>query len=1690
MFGPRITPLNSASIRRFHALINHSRFTLLTLAAAIAVAAGVNFFHSRAQTLNTVTIVSAATFEESPVAPESIAAIFGQNLALNTAQAAATPLPVILAGTVVRIKDSAGVDHTAPLFFVSPQQINFLVPSGVAPGAATVAVLRLNEEIGRGLMQVASVAPGLFSANSSGQGPALGFLLSVPQSGQPSYEPLAEFDKTQNRFVTRPLQLNRVTQQAETRYFVLFGTGVRRRENLSAVTARIGGVDAPAIFAGAQGSLVGLDQINIPIDAEMIRRLTGRGRLNVALSVAGYGSSNVVEIEVAGAGSIFNPKINSFEPARALAGESVTIKGEALASGVRPIVRVGGVEASVIEATDTQIKIKIPFGAETGKISVQALQGEAFSNDPLAIRTSISGIVEDTRRRPIPNVAVRLRATSFGNAIIQTRTNNEGVFILADVPADQPGYIVEIDATTTGATPHFPRLNIPVPVEQGRDNQITKPISLQLATGAAIKINNLGFPIAVPVSVPASAASLDGDWAPAAELNPENDSTAQAAQSCLSEPGSITLDLPRDARVAIPCFPPADCSDLSLYVTQVENSRAPVRLPAGQFGSTMTQISPLDAYFFSPGALTLPNADCLPAGAKARLFAFGQFSSPIAFNAPGRFAEVGTATVSPDGQRVTVDDGSIFAGGIYFVSINRPTAAIIGRIIEPSDDPRVPLRPVRRAVIVARGQEAMTDGNGFFALRNVPVLSANDRVAIEITYLRPEGRVERAALANIAISAGATASIGDLVLSAANSNRPPAIIAAPGFTVEEGKTADLNFVASDPDAGQTLQVSVTGPQFATLVNRGNGAYSLRIAPGLDDAGDYALTITATDNQNAISTQNVALTVFNTNQPPVANALVVEGDEDTPIKITLTGADPDRNALSFAVASKPAHGQLTGAAPDLIYTPDRNYFGADSFTFKVNDGAADSATATVTITVKPVNDAPVVNVPADQKVAPNAALNFAVSAMDFDPDDALTFTASDLPQGATFNQVNATGAQFSWTPTAQQLGLHIVTFNVRDNGSPSLTTTRTVAISVVAPDAGPQAAMWTTTGGPVGGGALAMLASGSNVFAGVLSNGVYRSTDGGATWKRASKGIPDFASVNALAQVSDTIIAAAAFGVFRSTDNGDSWVEANEGLDEFGLLVRSLAVKGNLVFAGTFGGVYVSADRGKTWRAASKGLPAQSLVIALAVSGSSLFASSGADLYRSNDDGQNWTRVNNNLPQPSQITSFAVAGSTLFAGLSNGGVYRSTDGGQNWTPINTGQERPFINSLLAAGDNLLVGADRGVLVLPANGQVSELPKPVLETTINALATNGSTVYAGSASNGVFHSTDNGKSWTAANNGYTNLSVASFAATSAETFAATDAGVFVATNQDLQNQQPNAWRALNKGLPDFSGVQALAIAGTNLFAGSYAGVYRLDLQASDQNRMWESANTGLPGFNSVQSIVVAGNALFVSLAGRALPAPAGPLVYRSIDQGKSWQAASNGLPSGVVVSFAAAGGKVFAATYSGVFVSSDNGDNWTAANNGLPAQTSVLSFAVSGARIFAGTAGRGVFVSTNEGQNWSPASMSLPPNSTVSALLPVGSNLLAVVTETSAAICQNGGVFIGGRCYGGVIAGHVKRDAAAPDQIPGFVGVIPGAVFISTSNGQNWASVMSGLDVNSVTAIGASGANVFAGTFGQGVFTRRF
>ena len=95
-----------------------------------------------------------------------------------------------------------------------------------------------------------------------------------------------------------------------------------------------------------------------------------------------------------------------------------------------------------------------------------------------------------------------------------------------------------------------------------------------------------------------------------------------------------------------------------------------------------------------------------------------------------------------------------------------------------------------------------------------------------------------------------------------------------------------------------------------------------------------------------------------NAPPTGDAGSIEVAEDTSVDLTLTGADPDGDVFTFAIASPPAHGTLTGTAPDLTYTPTADYFGPDAITFTTSDGQATSPPATVAITVTEVNDPPV------------------------------------------------------------------------------------------------------------------------------------------------------------------------------------------------------------------------------------------------------------------------------------------------------------------------------------------------------------------------------------------------------------------------------------------------------------------------------------------------------------------------------------------------------------------------------------------------------------------------------------------------------------------------------------------------------------------------------------------------------------
>jgi hypothetical protein len=176
-----------------------------------------------------------------------------------------------------------------------------------------------------------------------------------------------------------------------------------------------------------------------------------------------------------------------------------------------------------------------------------------------------------------------------------------------------------------------------------------------------------------------------------------------------------------------------------------------------------------------------------------------------------------------------------------------------------------------------------------------------------------------------------------------------------------------------------------------------------------------------------------------NEPPVANDQTLTTPEDTPLGLTLTGSDPEGGPLTFAIATQPANGTLTGTAPLLTYTPAANFTGTDSFTFTVTDADGLVDTGTVTITVAPVNDPPVAD---DQSLTTpeDTPLPLTLTGSDID-GDALTFTAAAPAHGS----LSGSGASLTYTPAANFNGTDSFTFVVDDGHGGTDTGTVTITV---------------------------------------------------------------------------------------------------------------------------------------------------------------------------------------------------------------------------------------------------------------------------------------------------------------------------------------------------------------------------------------------------------------------------------------------------------------------------------------------------------------------------------------------------------------------------------------------------------------------------------------------------------------------
>jgi uncharacterized protein (TIGR03437 family) len=279
------------------ARLNLSQGTLAgTITTGIVALSGnaiafVDVQNSRVRSFTTSSTLSAtstvaASYSTAALAPDSIAAVFGDPLATGVAAASSVPLPTSLSGTTVKVRDSAGTERDAGLFFVSQQQVNYHIPPETVTGTATVTVTSGSGAVSSGNITVANVAPGIFTANASGTGYAAANTLIV-RNGNLIYDVVAVFNPATSQYEGKPINLSQ-----EDVFLILYGTGIRRRTGLSGVSVTINGVSTPALFADAQG-LVGLDQINVQIP----RSLAGTGDVNVVVTVDGR-VANTVRIKI------------------------------------------------------------------------------------------------------------------------------------------------------------------------------------------------------------------------------------------------------------------------------------------------------------------------------------------------------------------------------------------------------------------------------------------------------------------------------------------------------------------------------------------------------------------------------------------------------------------------------------------------------------------------------------------------------------------------------------------------------------------------------------------------------------------------------------------------------------------------------------------------------------------------------------------------------------------------------------------------------------------------------------------------------------------------------------------------------------------------------------------------------------------------------------------------------------------------------------------------------------------------------------------------------------------------------------------------------------------------------------------------------------------------------------------------
>jgi VCBS repeat-containing protein len=459
----------------------------------------------------------------------------------------------------------------------------------------------------------------------------------------------------------------------------------------------------------------------------------------------------------------------------------------------------------------------------------------------------------------------------------------------------------------------------------------------------------------------------------------------------------------------------------TLTATDVDSATLTYALVTGPTNGTLTLNAATGAYAYTPNA---------------------NYNGSDSFSVVANDGELNSAAATVTLTITAVNDAPIVAAPVTLDpvlednSITITTAQLLAGASDVDGD------TLSIVNLTASSGSLVDNGNGSWTFTP----SSNDDTSVNFTYSVSDGSVSVPQTATLDITP-----VNDApVVATPLANQSAVEDTAVSFTLPAGSFTDID------DAALTLSATLSdGAALPSWLSFDAATGSFAGTPPLNFTGDLSVRVTATDAGTLSASSTFNLVITPVNDAAVAADGSATGNEDTAITGSVSASDVDSTALTYSVVTGPANGTLTlnAATGAYVYTPNANYNGSDSFTFRANDGSTDSNIATVTLAVAAVNDAPVVATPlANQSAVEDTAVSFTLPAGSFtDIDDAALTLSATLSDGAalpSWLSFDAATGSFAGTPPLNFTGDLSVRVTATDAGTLSASSTFNLAITPV------------------------------------------------------------------------------------------------------------------------------------------------------------------------------------------------------------------------------------------------------------------------------------------------------------------------------------------------------------------------------------------------------------------------------------------------------------------------------------------------------------------------------------------------------------------------------------------------------------------------------------------------------------------